>query len=47
MLAAMHWTETWWEWEARLDDSKVSDEAKHDARELSYAVYEYDRAAKS
>ncbi len=32
---------------ARLDDSKVSDEAKHDARELSYAVYEYDRTAKS
>ena len=36
-----------YEWEARLDDSKVSDEAKHDARELSYAVYEYDRTAKS
>ena len=30
-----------------FDDSKVSDEAKHDARELSYAVYEYDRTAKS
>ena len=36
-----------YEWEARLDDSKVSDAAKHDARELSYAVYEYDRTAKS
>ncbi len=36
-----------YDWEARLDDSKTSDAAKHDARELSYAVYEYDRAAKS
>jgi len=36
-----------YDWEARLDDSKTSDAAKHDARELSYAVYKYDRAAKS
>ena len=36
-----------YEWEARLDNSKVSDDAKHDARELSYAIYEYDRTAKS
>ena len=30
-------------WEDRLDDSRVSDDAKHDARELSIAVYLYDR----
>lgn len=36
-----------YDWEARLDDSKTSDAAKHDSRELSYAVYEYDRTARS
>ena len=36
-----------YDWEARLDDSATSDAAKHDARELSYAIYEYDRTAKS
>ena len=36
-----------YDWEARLDDSATSDAAKHDARELGYAVYEYDRTAKS
>ena len=36
-----------YDWEARLDDSATSDDAKHDARELSYAIYEYDRSAKS
>lgn len=32
-------------WEDRLDDSKVSDDAKEDARELGTAVFLYDRAA--
>ena len=36
-----------YDWEARLDDSETSDAAKHDSRELSYAIYEYDRTAKS
>lgn len=30
-----------------MTDSKTSDAAKHDSRELSYAVYEYDRTARS
>ncbi len=36
-----------YDWEARLDDSATSDAVKHDARELSCAIYEYDRTAKS
>lgn len=33
-------------WEDRLDDCKVSDEAKHDSRELSIAIWHYDQGAK-
>jgi hypothetical protein len=34
-------------WEDRLEDCKVSDDAKHDARELGIAVWHYDQAEKS
>lgn len=33
-------------WEDRLEDFKVSDEAKHDSRELSIAIWRYDQGAK-
>ena len=38
---------TAYSWEDRLEDCKVSDEAKHDSRELSIAVWLYDQEAKS
>ena len=34
-------------WEDRLEDCEVSDNAKHDSRELSTAVWLYDQEAKS
>jgi hypothetical protein len=33
-------------WEDRLEDCKVSDEAKHDSRELSIAIWLYDQETK-
>lgn len=33
-------------WEDRLEDSKVSDDVKHDSRELGIAVWLYDQEAK-
>jgi len=37
---------TSYQWEDRLDDSKVSDDAKHDSRELSIAVWLFDQEEK-
>lgn len=34
-------------WEDRLDDSRVSDDAKQDARELEIAVWHYDQRIKT
>lgn len=38
---------TAYSWEDRLEDCKVSDAAKHDSRELSIAVWLYDRETRS
>jgi hypothetical protein len=33
-----------YDWQSRLDDSRPSDDAKDDARELSHALRDYDRS---
>ena len=38
---------TAYSWEDRLEDCKVSDDAKHDSRELATAIWLYDQAEKS
>lgn len=38
---------TAYDWESRLDDSETSDDAKRDSRELSIAVWHYDRSTES